>query len=130
MDFLRGPLEGFSPGSYVATLSSVAHSDGLHPGEREMLEQHASRFGVDLDALPEVPEDLSNLPWVTRILVYRDAYILALADESLSLEEDEYLTELAGRMGLPLEKIESVRLWVRDYAELLERFDEILRTTE
>ena len=79
---------GFWKAIDVATLSSVAHSDGLHPDEREMLEQHASRFGVDLDALPEVPEDLSNLPWVTRILVYRDAYILALADGSLSSEED------------------------------------------
>lgn len=126
MDFLHRHLEGFSPESYVATLSSVAHSDGLHPDEQEMLEQHASRLGVDLDALPDVLEDLSNLPWVTRILVYRDAYMLALADGSLSSEEDEYLVELAGRMELPPGKTESIRVWVRDYAELLERFDGIL----
>ena len=130
MVFLRSPLAGFSPGSYVATLLSVVHSDGLYPDERERLEQHASRLGVDWDALPEVPEDLSYLPWVTRILVYRDAHMLASADGALSSEIDEYLTELAGRMGLSIEKFECIRLWAHDYAELLERFDEILRTTE
>ena len=62
MDLLHGTLEGFSPELYVATLSKVAHSDGIHPDEQEMLEQHASRFGVNLDVLPDLPEDLSDLP--------------------------------------------------------------------
>ena len=126
MDLLRNTLEGFSPELYVATLSRVAHSDGLHPDEQEMLEQHASRLGVDLEILPVLPEDLSDLPWVTRILVYRDAYMLALADGSFSSEEEEHLAELARRMKLPIGKTDCIQLWVRDYGELLERFDGIL----
>ena len=130
MDPLHRTLDGFSPKLYVATLSRVAHSDGLHPDEQEMLEQHASRLGVDLDVLPDVPEDLSKLPWATRILVYRDAYMLALADGSVSSEEEEHLAELATRLNLSREKIDSIRVWVRDYEELLERFDGILGATE
>ncbi|MCZ0951055.1 MAG: hypothetical protein OXJ56_00605 [Rhodospirillaceae bacterium] len=126
MDLLHGTLEGFSPELYVATLFKVAHSDGLHPDEQEMLEQHATRLGVDLDALPDLPEDLSDLPWATRILVYRDAYMLALADGSFSSEEEEHLAELAARLKLSREKVDSVQIWVRDYEELLERFDGVL----
>lgn len=130
MDLLRRTLEGFSPELYVATLSKVAHSDGLHPDEQEMLEQHASRLSVDLDALPDLPEDLSNLPWATRILVYRDAYTLALADDSFSSEEEVHLAELAGRLKLSREKVDSIHGWVRDYENLLEQLDGILGTTE
>ena len=95
-----------------------------------MLEQRASRLSVDLDALPDLPEDLSDLPWATRILVYRDAYLLALADDSFSSEEDEYLAELAGRLKLSREKVASIHAWVHDHEELLNRFDGILRITE
>ena len=130
MDLLHRTLEGFSPELYVATLSRVAHSDGLHPDEQEMLEHHASRLDVDLDALPNVPEDLSDLPWATRVLVYRDAYMLALADDSFSSAEEEYLAELAARLNLSQEKTDSIRVWVRDYEELLERFDGILGTEQ
>ena len=126
MDHLHRTLEGFSPELYVAALSKVAHSDGLHPDEQEMLEQHASRFGVDLGVLPDLPEDLSGLPWATRILVYRDAYMLALADGSVSSEEEEHLVELAGSLKLSREKIDSIHVWVHDYEELLERFDGLL----
>ena len=130
MNFTVNPLDAFSPELYVATLSRVAHSDGLHPAEQEILEQHASQFGIDLDDLPDVPEDLSNLPRATRILVYRDAYMLALADGSSSTAEEEYLAELAGRMSLHAETTESIRVWVRDYGALLERFEELLHTAE
>ena len=126
MDLLHGALEGFSPELYVAILSKVAHSDGLHPDEQEMLEQHASRLGVDLDALPELPEDLSDVPWATRILVYRDAYMLALADDSFSSTEEDHLADLAGRLKLPREKADSIQAWVLDYEELLERLDRLL----
>ena len=130
MDLLHRTLEGFSPELYLAALSRVAHSDGIHPDEQEMLEQHASRLGVDLDALPDLPEDLSDLPWATRILVYRDAYMLALADDSFSSAEEEHLAELAARLNLSREKTDSIRVWVRDHEELLDRFDGILRITE
>ena len=126
MNFVDNTFDEFSPELYVATLSRVAHSDGLHPVEQEILEQHASQFGIDLDSLPDVPEDLSDLPWVTRVLVYRDAYVLALADGSYSAAEEEYLSELAERMVLRAEATESIRGWVRDYGALLERFDELL----
>ena len=127
MDLLHGTLEGFSPELYVATLSRVAHSDGIHPDEQEMLEQHASRFGVDLNSLPDLPEDLSDLPWATRILIYRDAYMMALADGSFSPEEEERLVELAGSLKLSRGKVDSIQVWVRDYGELLERFDGLLK---
>ena len=130
MNLLHRTLDGFSPELYVATLSRVAHSDGLHPDEQEMLEQHASRLDVDLEALPDIPEDLSDLPRTTRILVYRDAYMLALADGSFSSKEEEYLAELAKRLKLSAGNTDSIHVWVRDYEELLERFDGILGTTE
>ena len=41
MDPLRDPLDGLSPTLYVATLSEIAHPDGLHPAERELLDQRA-----------------------------------------------------------------------------------------
>ena len=122
-------LEEFSSELYVATLSQVAHSDGLHPDEQEMLEHHAARLGVDLDALPDVPDDLSNLPWATRILVYRDSYMLALADGSFSEGEEEHLAGLARRMKLPPGKADSIRAWTREYGELLDRFEGLLEAT-
>ena len=101
MNPLSNPLDGLSPDLYVATLSKIAHADGLHPAERELLDHHAAHFGVDLDNLPVVPDDLSALPWVTRVLVYRDAVTLALVDDEMSAEERQYLDDLAGRMALP-----------------------------
>ena len=125
MDPLRDPLDGLSPSLYVATLSEIAHVDGLHPAERELLDQHAAHFGVDLDNLPEVPRDLSALPWATRVLVYRDAVTLALAD-GMSPEEERYLSDLAERMGLPAETVAAVVTWVGDYEALLDRLDAVI----
>ena len=107
MDPLRDPLDGLSPSLYIATLSEIAHVDGLHPAERELLDQHAAHFDVNLDNLPEVPRDLSALPWATRVLVYRDAVTLALAD-GMSAEEKRYLSDLAEGMGLPAETVAAV----------------------
>ena len=125
MDPLRDPLDGLSPSLYVATLSEIAHVDGLHPAEQDLLDQHAAHFGVALDNLPEVPRDLSALPWATRVLVYRDAVTLALADE-MSAEEEQYLRDLAERMGLPTETVEAVFTWVGDYEALLDRLDTLI----
>ena len=125
MDPLRDPLDGLSPSLYVATLSEIAHVDGLHPAERELLDQHAAHFGVDLDNLPTVPRDLSALPWATRVLVYRDAVTLALADE-MSAEEERYLSDLADRMGLPAETVAAVFAWVSEYEALLDRLDALI----
>ena len=126
MDPLHNPLDGFSPELYIATLSKLAHSDGLHPSERDLLDHHAAQFGIDLGALPEVPEDLTELPWPTRVLVYRDAVMLALADEHVSAEEQEYLANLAERMKIPAKTAESISEWVTDYGELLERLDSLV----
>ena len=125
MDPLRNPLDGLSPALYVATLSEVAHADGLHPAERELLEHHAALFGVDLDNLPAVPRDLSALPWATRVLVFRDAVTLAAVDE-MSAEEERYLVGLAERLQLPDETAEAISAWVRDYEALLERLDTLI----
>ena len=125
MDPLHDPLDGLSPAMYVATLTEIAHVDGLHPAERELLDQHAAHFDVDLDNLPEVPRDLSALPWATRVLVYRDAVTLALADE-MSAEEEQYLSDLAERMGLPAETVAALFTWVGDYEALLERLDALI----
>ena len=119
-------LDEFSPEHYVAILSQVAHSDGLDAEEQAILEQYASRFDVDLNALPDVPVDLSTISWSTRILVYRDACMLALADGSVSSVEEAHLADLASRMLLPQGVTESVRVWVRDYGNLLERLDDLL----
>ena len=126
MDPLHNPLDGFSPELYIATLSKLAHSDGLHPSERDLLDHHAAQFGIDLGALPEVPEDLTELPWPTRVLVYRDAVMLALADEHVSAEEQEYLANLAERMKIPAKTTKSISAWVKDYGELLERLDSLV----
>ena len=126
MDPLQNPLDGFSPELYIATLSKLAHSDGLHPSERDLLDHHAEQFGIDLSDLPEVPEDLTELPWPTRVLVYRDAVMLALADEHVSAEEREYLANLAERMKIPAKTAESISEWVTDYGELLERLDALV----
>ncbi len=123
MDPLRDPLDGLSPSLYVAALAEVAHADGLHATERDLLEQCAARFGVDLDELPEVPHDLSALPWPTRVLVYRDAVTLAIADGVSTEEEQQHLRDLAERMGLPDETVAAVSAWVLDYESLLERLE-------
>ena len=81
MNLLDSPFDNFSPGLYLATLSNLAHSDGIHSDEQELLDYHAKRFGVDLSNLPDVPHDLTELPWATRVLVYRDAFMLSLADD-------------------------------------------------
>ena len=130
MNLMHDALAGFSAELYVATLSKIAHSDGLHPAEQEILEQHASQFGIELDALPDVPEDLADLPSATRILVYRDAYMLTLADGSSSTAEEESLAELAAKMALQKGTTDAIRRWVRDYATLLEQFDELLQSAD
>ncbi len=119
-------VDGFSPELYVAILSEVAHSDGLDAQEQAILAQYAARFDVDLTALPNIPEELSGVSWSTRVLVYRDACMLASADEVVSPAEEAHLASLAGRLALPPGVTESVRTWVRDYANLLERLDELL----
>ena len=127
MDVLsHDSLDEFAPEFYVAILSEVAHSDGLDAEEQVILAQYASRFQVDLDALPDVPADLSDVSWSTRVLVYRDACMLASSDGSVSPDEEAHLAGLASRMALPPGVTESVRVWVRDYGSLLERLDELL----
>ena len=126
MNILDNPIEGFSPELYIATLSKLAHVDGLHDSEQEILDQHAERSGIDLANLPDVPEDLTELPWATRVIVYRDAVMLAIADEETTDEERQYLVDLAGRMKLPAETIDAIEAWVREYGALLERLDEIM----
>ena len=125
MDALHNPLDGLSPALYVATLVEIAHEDGLHPAERELLEHHAAHFGVDLDDLPAVPRDLSALPWATRVLVFRDAVTLAQVD-GMSAEEERYLDALAERMALPAETAGAISTWVHDYEALLERLDALI----
>ena len=126
MNFLDNSIEGFSPELYIATLSKLAHVDGIHDAEQEILEQHADRIGIDLGNLPDVPEDLTELPWATRVLVYRDAVMLAIADEETSEEERQYLASLANRMELPKDTVNSVTTWVTEYGLLLERLDAIV----
>ena len=124
------PLEGFSPELYIAALSEVAHSDGLHATEMAILEEHAERFGIDLDRLPALPGHLSDLPAATRVLVYRDAYMLGMADGVKSGPETRRLEELAARLVLTPANAESIGKWVHDYSALLDRFRELLRGVE
>ena len=119
-------LDEFSPELYVAILSEVAHSDGLDAEEQAILMQYAAQFDVDLDALPDVPADLSDVSWSTRVLVYRDACMLASADGSVSPAEEAHLEGLANGMALPPGVTKSVRAWVRDYGSLLEQLDDLL----
>ena len=124
------PLAGFSPEQYVAALSEVAHSDGLHPTEMAILEEHAERFGIDLGRLPALPGDLSDLPATTRVLVYRDAYMLAMADGDVSGLEGRRLEDLAARLVLTPANTESIRKWVHDYSTLLDRLGELMRAVD
>ena len=119
-------LDDFSPEHYVAILADIARSDGIDPEEQAILEHYAAQFGVDLDALPDVPNDLSEVSWPTRILIYRDSFMLALADGTSSSIEEERLAELATKMRLPDSTTETVRGWVRDYETLLARFHDLL----
>lgn len=126
MSVMNHPLDGFSPELYVSTLMSVAHSDGIHPSEREMLERQAELFGVDIDSLPDAPNDLSSLPWATRVLVYRDALILTMADEESSDAEERHLADLSERMALPSDVVSEISAWAKDYEMLLNRMDTLL----
>ena len=126
MNILDNPIEGFSPELYIATLSKLAHADGIHDSEQEILDHHAERFGISLSNLPDVPEDLTELPWATRVLVYRDAVMLAIADEETSDEERQYLAELTKRMQLPADTVDALTAWVREYGALVERLDAIV----
>ena len=126
MSIMNHPLDGFSPELYVSTLMKVAHSDGIHPSEREMLERQAALFGVDIDVLPDAPNDLSALPWATRVLVYRDALILTMADEESSDAEERHLSDLSARMALPSDVVAEISEWAKDYEILLDRMDALL----
>ncbi|MDE0420742.1 MAG: hypothetical protein OXK76_07630 [Gammaproteobacteria bacterium] len=119
-------LDQFSPEHYVAILADIAYADGIDPEEQAILERYASQFGVDLNALPTVPNDLSEVSWSTRVLIYRDAFMLALADGTSSQIEEDRLAELATKMRLPDLTTEELRGWVLDYGALLERFHDLL----
>ena len=66
----------------------------------------------------------SSLYTVTNVTRY-DAVTLALADE-MSADEEQYLRDLAERMGLPTETVEAVFIWVGDYEALLDRLDALI----
>lgn len=119
-------LQDLDAAAYLAVLSQVAHADGLHSDERAMLEERANALGVSLDELPDVPQDLSSLEHSTRVLVYRDAFMLACVDDVVSDEERAYLAALSGRLALDPERAAAVEAWVRDYGALLERLDALL----
>lgn len=125
MESLFNVLEGFSPEQYLSTLVKVAHLDGLHPSEEALLNQQAINLGIDLNSLPDVPDDLSKLPWATRILVYRDAFMLAQADGIISAKEQVYLSELAGRLQLREEIVNDIVAWTEDYSHLLTRLEKL-----
>jgi hypothetical protein len=127
MNALPSFLDGFSPDLYLATLSQLAHADGLHPDEKILLEQQAVAFGVDLNNLPEVPHDLSDLPWVTKVFVYRDSVTLAYADGSISEEEEYHLSQLSERLNICTETAQKIRDWVSDYSDVLARLENILK---
>ena len=127
MNFLPSFLEGFSPELYLAILSQVAHADGLHPSEAALLNQQAENFGVKLTELPQVPNDLSGVPWQTRILVYRDALMLSYADGQLSEQEQAHLSNLAERLQLGESTTSEIAAWVNDYSNLLNRLEIILK---
>ena len=91
-----------------------------------ILERYASQFDVDLGALPSVPNDLSEISWPTRVLIYRDAFMLALADGTSSAIEEDRLGELATKMRLPARTTETLREWVLAYGDLIERFHDLL----
>ena len=126
MDPLGNPLDGFSPELYIATLSELAHSDGLHPKEKDLLDHQAERFDIDLAALADLPEGLTELPWATRVPIYRDAVMLALADEHVSIEEREYLSDLAERMKIPAPTADSISVWAEDYGALPEQLEALI----
>ena len=126
MSIPTDPLEDVPPELYLAVLSELAHADGLHPSEQEMLETQARQLGVDLRRLPAVPDDLTQLPWAARVLVYKDALTLAAADGVMSDAEIAYLAALAERMQLPEETIAALTTWVADFGQLLERFDALM----
>ena len=52
MDPLSNPLDGLSPELYVATLSKIAHADGLHPAERELLDHQAASIVLPDPLMP------------------------------------------------------------------------------
>jgi tellurite resistance protein len=116
----------FSPELYLATLKKVAEADGICSEEQAVLDDHADQFGVDLRSLPKVPEELQELSWPTRAIVYRDATMIALADGAISEEEEVYLAELAGRLGISKADAEQISDWIGDYSDVLDRFQEIL----
>ena len=75
-----------------------------------------------------MPAELGTIPWPTRVMVYRDALMLALADAgSLSPEEQDYLRSLAERLGLPEDRCADILAWVTDYSDVLDRFEDLLR---
>ena len=123
-------LDHFSVEHYVAILSDIAHSDGIDPEEQEILERYADQLGVDLDKLPSVPEDMSDISWATRILIYRDVFMLALADKTLSSAEKERLATLAEKMGLQSTTTDSVQKWTREYKALLEQLGDLLESEQ
>lgn len=116
----------FSAEHYLAILSDIARADGIDPEEQAILERYASQFDVDLDSLPNVLTDLSEVSWSTRVLIYRDAFMLAMADGTSSPMEKEQLAELAMRLRLPDSTTEAIRRWVRDYGALLERLHDLM----
>ena len=126
MNQLDNSFDGLSPELYIATLAKLAHSGGIHSDEKDILEQHAARFGIDLGNLPNVPDDLTELPWATRVLVYRDALMLSMVDEDISEDERRYLDGLAGRMELPDDTVDSISAWVQNYGTLLEQLDDLM----
>ena len=127
MNLVSNALEGFSPELYLSALVEVAHSDGLHPTEEVFLKERAESFGLDLNNLPAVPDDLSQLPSSTRIFLYRDALMLAYADGYLSEQEDNYLAHLAQKMGLSEKITVDIKEWINDFSGLLDRMENITK---
>lgn len=119
-------FEGLEPDIYLAALLELARADGLHDLERAMLGERAAALKVDLNSLPDVPEDLSNVPWATRVLVYRDAVMLAYADGEKSDEETEHLDMLRVKLAISSARADEIEQWILDQSSLLDRFAALL----
>lgn len=116
--------------TYLMTLASLAHCDGLHEKEIEFINIQSEIAGVPHEEIWSEQTTISDLdlrclPALLKKLLIRDALALAYIDGEVSLEERNHMDEMTAVLGLTKDDSEIIENWLKSYWKILEQGKEI-----
>ena len=118
--------------SYLSALLTVAAADGISTEEMGYIERQAQILGVSVDALMIEPAaDLEALRAqcspATRRMIVRDCITLASIDNDYNEVERQAVRRISEQLGVTQERLEAFEAWTREYWDVVQRGEHLLR---